>query len=83
LLYPSSRLQCVGSGTEFLYTPATRKAVKGPKERGFKKEPDPTNRNKKFWEELIVYFPLIRNGLKRKQNKIRGAHRHTDNNVIS
>jgi hypothetical protein len=30
--------------------------------------------NKKFWEELMSYFPLIRNGLHRKQ-KNWGAHR--------
>jgi hypothetical protein len=33
--------------------------------------------NRKFWEELIAYFPLILHGPHRKL-KIRGIHRHTD-----
>jgi hypothetical protein len=36
---------------------------------------------KKFWEEVIAYFPLIRHGPHRKRSRclatIRGIHRHT------
>jgi hypothetical protein len=32
--------------------------------------------DKKFWEELIAYFPLKRHGQHRKRKKIRG--RYTD-----
>jgi hypothetical protein len=31
--------------------------------------------NKKFWEELIAYFPLIRHGLHRKRQNEGGIHR--------
>jgi hypothetical protein len=31
--------------------------------------------NKKFWEELIVYFPLIRNGPHRKQKVVGETYR--------
>jgi hypothetical protein len=30
--------------------------------------------NKKFWEEIIVYFPWIRNEPHRKPNKGKGVH---------
>jgi hypothetical protein len=36
--------------------------------------------NKKFWEEIIAYFPLIRHGPHRKRNKY---VEHTDSKVIS
>jgi hypothetical protein len=32
--------------------------------------------NKKFWEELIACFPLIRHVPYRKQKKLVGIHRH-------
>jgi hypothetical protein len=37
------------------------------------------NKNKKFWEELIAYLPLIRHSLQIK----RTAGGHTDSKVIS
>jgi hypothetical protein len=33
--------------------------------------------NKKFWEELRAYFPLIRHGPQRKPKELVGTHRHT------
>jgi hypothetical protein len=37
--------------------------------------------SKKFWEELIVYFPLIQYGQHRKRKKKYGGH--TDSMVVS
>jgi hypothetical protein len=43
-------------------------------------------RNKKFWEELIAYFPLIRHGPHRKRNNYvdtqRQAHRQQGDLII-
>jgi hypothetical protein len=33
-----------------------------------------TKSKKKFWEELIAYFPLIRHGPQRKLKKFGGTH---------
>jgi hypothetical protein len=38
-------------------------------------------RNKKFWEELIIYFTLKLRGIEKE--KIRGTHRYIDSKVIS
>jgi hypothetical protein len=38
--------------------------------------------NKKFWEELIAYFPLIRHGLHRKRNKYVNTHRQQSDLII-
>jgi predicted RNA-binding Zn-ribbon protein involved in translation (DUF1610 family) len=42
------------------------------------------NKDKKFWEELIAYVPLIRQGPHRKRkNYGEVIYRHTDSKVIS
>jgi hypothetical protein len=39
-------------------------------------------KNKKFWEELIAYFPLIRHGPHRKRNNYVDTHRQQGDHII-
>jgi hypothetical protein len=43
--------------------------------------PSKNPNNKKFWEEQMVCFNLIRHGPRKKNEKLEGIHRYTEHAV--